>query len=135
MANWIDTNVLLRFREGVPGAVRFVETLQYGGRMKYYILAVVLEETEWVLRSVYKQEKKMILMFINALVLLPGIKVVYKYNIGKALDLYQENNVKFMDCVIASAMAKDETIVSYDADFDKLSTIKRIEPKDLFEKQ
>ena len=47
------------------------------------------------------------------------------------LHLYKTVNIKLNDCLIWSFMEKDDQIVSFDKDFDKLPRIKRVEPKDL----
>jgi predicted nucleic acid-binding protein len=127
---WIDSNIFLRYWDGLEEPRMFLDKIKLGGE-KYKISAFVVTEIEWVMRSFYKEKKSDITEYIDAFLEMDNLLVKNETNIDKAMEIFKKYNIKLVDAVIAEAMAEGDTIVSYDHDFDKLSGIKRVEPKDL----
>lgn len=127
---WIDSNIFLRYWNGQDDAVKFLDKLKTG-KIKYIVSAYVLSELEWVMRSFYKENKTDIVEFIESIMGMDNIIIENKVNIEKSMRIFEQYNIKLIDSIIAESMNTSGEIVSYDHDFDKLSNIKRIEPKDL----
>lgn len=124
---WIDSNIFLRFREGKTGPVEFIRGLKTDG-VKYYLPLIVVAEIEWVLRSVYKVDKKNVVDFLDSIVGIDNIVVISEGNINFSLSVFRKYNIKLVDAMIVSMMKDGDEIVSYDRDFDKISEIRRVEP-------
>lgn len=127
MRRFVDTNFLVRFKEGNAGAVQMMKSIR-DGRNGYFLPAIVVEELVWLLTKFYKEPKREIIKFIKALLASGNLKVVYKYDMERAMEVYSQLNVKFTDCVIYGYMKRGDLIVSYDGDFDRLPGIKRVDP-------
>jgi len=127
MRRFVDTNFLVRFKEGNVGAVQMMKRIK-DGKDEYFLPAIVIEEVVWLLAKFYKEPKKEIINFIKALLVCGNLKVVYVYDVERAMMVYGQLNVKFTDCVIYGYMKKGDLIVSYDRDFDRLPGIKRVDP-------
>jgi len=97
----------------------------------FFIPSLVLNEISWTLQRFYKVPKSKVIIFMESILAVDNFKVIYKYDFANALHLYKTVNIKLNDCLIWSFMEKDDQIVSFDKDFDKLPRIKRVEPKDL----
>jgi predicted nucleic acid-binding protein len=62
--------------------------------------------------------------------MLPGIVLVGKRRLRKVFDYYVALNISFADAYIAVEMEQhgDTQIVSFDRNYDKITSIKRVEP-------
>jgi len=130
----LDTNIFLRtlIREDektFSDCLIFLELVK-SNKINAVLPGVVLSEIAWVLKSFYKFPKSKVHQALKSILKLSGLKIVDNYDYEKTLKFFENKNVKYIDCLIAS-LAKDKnyTIVSYDKDFDKLK-IKRLDPSD-----
>jgi len=102
----IDTNVLLTFRlkRGKEFAIinkHFGECSE--GKIKIYIPLPVLLETEWVLRSFYRQQKDKIVSFFEELLALENLSVPNKPEVQLVVNLYKHSKgVSFTDSLIVT---------------------------------
>jgi len=81
----------------------------------------------------YKFEKQKVIEALDGIIKLKNLKIIDKFDPQLALDIFQKNNVKFIDALISSnpqIFQMKIIIISYDKDFDKLN-VKRKEPKDV----
>jgi len=130
MRTFLDTNILLRYFEEMEVLVDFMKKVS-SKKDTYFIPSLVLNEISWTLQRFYKVPKSKVIIFMESILAVDNFKVIYKYDFANALHLYKTVNIKLNDCLIWSFMEKDDQIVSFDKDFDKLPRIKRVEPKDL----
>ena len=132
---FIDTNVFIRvlvkdnekfFRE----CLSFLNLIKKD-EIRAFTSTLVLSEVEWVLDGFYKFEKQKVIEALDGIIKLKNLKIIDKFDPQLALDIFQKNNVKFIDALISSnpqIFQMKIIIISYDKDFDKLN-VKRKEPK------
>ena len=104
--------------------------------IKVYIPMVVAAEIQYVLKSFYGFEKPAIVKTLTSIVTMKHLKIVDDLSFSIAVKLFEDYNVKFVDCLLASSkrvQSGSAAILSYDRDFDKLG-IRRVEPRDLLKK-
>ena len=121
----IDTNVVLAFRlKREPGSNRAKELFQQcsNGKINLFLTLPVFLETEWVLRSQYKQTKEEIVAFLENLLLIDYLLLEDKHEANLALNLYKNNSkVSFTDCVIAQQVhSREHEFLTFDKDLEKL---------------
>ena len=134
---FIDTNIFLRFILK-NHQVMHAECVSFFTSVKeksiiIYTSQIVIAEVFWVLQSIYNADKNAVILAIRSLLRIKNLYFTELLNMELALDLLAENNIKFVDAIIAShaeVQTGTMAVVSYDKDFDKLG-IKRLEPKDL----
>ncbi len=128
----LDTNIFLRtlIKEDdqiFADCVRFLKLVK-NNKVEAILPGLVLSEVVWVLKSFYKFPKLKVVRALKSILKLSGLKIVDNYDYEQTIKFYEDKNVKYIDCLIASlAKDKDYIVVSYDKDFDKLK-IKRQEP-------
>lgn len=137
MLYFIDTNIFLRVlnRENEKNFIECSNVLKLikEDKIKAFISNLVLTEIVFTLVSFYKFKKTDCISSLKSVVNLKGLRILNKADIFLALEFYENNNIKFVDAVIASTpliLKQKMKIVSYDKDFDKIGAIK-IEPSKL----
>lgn len=55
---------------------------------------------------------------------------LYLKDDGHQFEYYKKYKIKFTDCLIASQLPQDSTLVTFDADFNKISEIIVKKPRD-----
>ena len=134
---FIDTNIFLRFLiKDAPSpnqaCIDFFKAVK-SNRLQAACSDLVLAEIAWTLNSYYKFPKQQIADSLNSIRHLRGVLWSNRFDTSLALQLYQENNVKFIDSLLSSIPQIQSgrwTIVSYDHDFDKLR-LNRLEPQQI----
>jgi len=60
----------------------------------------------------------------------PGFRIDHKESVLRALDLWQDANLDFADCLSVEHVRRADLagIYSYDRDFDRVPDIRRLEP-------
>src|SRR3989344_147053 len=137
MIYFIDTNIFLRVlvnenQTSHDQCELLLDKIKQN-KIKAITGTVVLTEVLWTLLSYYKTSKIKAVSSVEGILNLRGLKIMDYYDHRIALELYSLYNVKYIDCLIASARGFDEqkmTVVSYDRDFDKLKIL-RVEPVSL----
>lgn len=100
----IDTNCLLTARlersYGLSQVKKlFSDCLE--GKIELILPETVILETEWVLRSYYKQDKDEIINYLEELLSIDNLKIKGNKDINVALSLYKtSSNISFTDAVI-----------------------------------
>ncbi len=123
---WLDANVLLRFITGEPAeladhSARVMRRAEEG-EVSLYVSEITLAEVVWVLRSFYKHSMEEVAGVLVRLLSAPGIAVEDRDRTIRALELARDQNVDYIDAVLAlQAAARDETVVTFDEkDFKRL---------------
>lgn len=128
MSNFIDSNLILRFILDDPGAEKIEKLLK--GKKEFLLTDVTAAEIVWVLDSFYKWGKVNITDAITGLINLDSI-ISDKELLLITLKIFKTYNVDYIDAYLAASVVRDGvgTIYSSDRDYDKISGIKRVEPK------
>ena len=131
--HFIDTNIFLRYltNDDAEKAKKVFLLLKKveEGKEKVTTSPLVIFELIFTLDKFYKVSRKDIGEMTTATINLEGLVVEFKDTFISALKLFAEKNISFTDAFNASIMkSKGITkIYSYDADFDKIDKIERIE--------
>ena len=92
------------------------------GKIKGETDIIILTEIVWTLNSFFKIGKNDIVEYISLLLNLKNMVIKDKEIIEKALDIFRDNNVDFIDAFCGGLLLrrKIKYICSYDEDFDKI---------------
>lgn len=120
----IDTNVLLTYRlRRQPYFTKALSTFErcLEGKVRIYLPEVVIFETEWVLRSFYKQTKEQIIAFFEELLLVDNLVLDDKDEMELSLNFYKSNSIGFTDSVILQKIRNhDHDFLTFDQKLEKL---------------
>ena len=99
----IDTNILLSLRlqrgtQTKKAQSLFEDCLKE--KLQVYIPDIVVVETEWVLRSYYKQTKDQIIEFLEEIMLIKNVLMHDKKLYRIVLETFRTTNLDLIDCVI-----------------------------------
>lgn len=134
MTRFLDTNVLMRHFTNddpvrAPQALALIERIERGEERVVTSMMIVFE-TVFLLERRYKVPKATVRELVWDVLSMRGVQLTGKALCSQAFDLYVEKNVSFADAYSAVYMqSRDLTeIYSWDADFDKIPGLSRIEP-------
>lgn len=130
MAILLDTNLLVRyFTEDDLEKARAVAKLLKNSKEKLIITDVAFAEIVWVLQSFYSFSKEDIVEKLMRFVNIPHIDLNREV-LRKTLYYFSQTSLSFIDAYEAAYCENKELdgIYSYDRGFDKIKSIKRIEP-------
>ena len=118
----VDANVILRYllkdnEEFYRKAENLFNDVLWGKR-KVLLLHTVVAEVVYVLQKLYKVDRKEIAEVLKELLKIKGIKVNDRETILKALDIFGEKTLDFVDCILCVYGSK-YTIVSFDKGVEK----------------
>ncbi len=138
VAIFLDTNLFIRFLVKNNGqqhkeCVKLVEKIS-SGNFHPYTSNIVIAEILHVLIRIYKQPKKIVLKKIDKLLTMRNLTVIEKTNTLLALNFFHRYNLKYGDCLIATQVPAGVTLVTYDRDFQKISSISAKTPKEVLAK-
>jgi predicted nucleic acid-binding protein len=135
---FVDTNSFIRFLiRDDPQKAAACRQLFERARMEEVELTTseaVIAEVVYVLSSkqLYALSRQEVRMRLYPILALPGIKLPYKEQYLRALDLYDANAIDFEDVLSIASMERQGLVelFSYDQDFDRVlgSTMMRLEP-------
>ena len=131
---FLDTNIFLRHLTGQPHtqaqrATDYFHRIEKG-EIRAITIDVVIFEVVYTLQKTYRLPKKEISAALLPLIDLPGIALSGKKQMHEVFELYVTRNLPFADAYYIVTMKKMRihTIVSFDADFDGIAGITRVEP-------
>jgi predicted nucleic acid-binding protein len=101
------------------------------GFFRPYSSSIVFLEVNYVLRSFYKLSYEKTLLYLAKIKGTRNITIIDSTDINRALAYYQEYKIKFTDCLIASQIRKDITLVTFDLEFKKIKEIVSQTPKEV----
>jgi len=131
---FLDTNIILRYLTcDDPAKAKRCEDLlkkTVSGKEPLYTTALVIAEVVWTLEKAYKVPKKDVITYVQKILNTPNIEFDDKDTLLSAIGLYDLKKIDFIDAYNAAAMETQDidTIYSYDADFDLIPNLKRLEP-------
>lgn len=131
---YADTNLFIRFFTDEP-AVQAQKSKRFlgevcKGKYKLFICDLVIAEIIYVLESIYNLNRGNIVEKILAIAEIDNAVIENRSIILRALDLYEEKNIDFIDAYLASHSIKNNsnTVATFDKDFKKIDSIKQIIP-------
>ena len=132
--SFIDTNVFLRYltEDDPTKAERCLALLQRieRGEERALTSPLVIFEVVFTLQRSYKLPKAEVRELVTPIIELRALHIPGKHLFYRAFDLYVEQNISFADAYNAVYMdAHDaDEVYSYDAEFDRVTRINRVEP-------
>ena len=131
---FLDTNILIRHLAGdhpeqSPRCRDLLLELETGARSAWTSHLVVAEAV-FVLARLYQFERQQIADVLLPLIELPGLKLPRKRLFRRVFELFTTTALSYPDCYhgALSERSGEPRILSYDKGFDRLGTVKRIEP-------
>jgi len=133
---FVDTNIFLRHLTGDdPLKAQACFALFKKAQQNQIQLTTsesVIAEIVYILsaKTLYNLAREQIRARLDPLLSLPGLKLPYRQTYLRALELYVSHSIDFEDALSCAHMEREtlNEIYSYDRDFDKIQTIKRLEP-------
>lgn len=133
---FVDTNIFLRHLTGDdPLKAQACFALFKKAQQNQIQLTTsesVIAEIVYILsaKTLYNLAREQIRVRLDPLLSLPGLKLPYRQTYLRALELYVSHSIDFEDALSCAHMEREtlNEIYSYDRDFDKIQTIKRLEP-------
>jgi len=132
---FVDTNLFIRYlTNDNPVLADRVEQLlddATTGSARLVTTELVLAESVWALESSYHLNHVQIAPLIRGILATPGMEVINGELVGKALVMYELQNIDFVDAYSAALMEKQgiKDIYSYDKKhLSRVNTINRKEP-------
>lgn len=125
----IDTNILLNFQlQRDPGLEQVNELFQrcLNSELQIYVPEIVFAEDEWVLRSVYKKPKSLILDFFEELLEISNVILPNRRKINSAVDFFKNTNLKFSDCLIMAEVDEFEPDEFLTSDYELQKAYQRL---------
>jgi uncharacterized protein len=133
---FVDTNLIIRFftRDDAvkAGKCKALFEKALAGHVKLYTSELVIAETVWVLQSpgTYNQKPEKIRELLLPLLTMKNFNFPNKELYPDILELVASTGVDYIDAYNAVLMRKKgiSHIYSYDAHFDQINNINRLEP-------
>lgn len=133
--SFLDANIFIRYltNDDPVKADRVEKLLDLAAKGKERLMTteVVIAEVIWVLESFYKLASSVIGPMIKAILATPGLEVINGTLVEKAVELYVERNIDFIDSYIVAVMERHNVseIFSYDKKHvSRIAAILRKEP-------
>lgn len=133
--SFVDTNLFIRYLTNddpmLADRVELLLDAAATGEVQLVTTELVMAESIWVLESSYHLNHIQIAPLIRGILATPGMEVINGELVGKALVLYELQNIDFVDAYIAALMEKQgiKDIYSYDRKhLSRVNTILRKEP-------
>ncbi|MBI4764229.1 MAG: PIN domain-containing protein [Deltaproteobacteria bacterium] len=132
---FLDTSVILRLLIKdddlkTRAIVRFIKNSK-DQNLVLYLLPVALLETVWVLEKVYGFGKTEVRQVVDAILNTPEFRVEMSGVFKKAIQTYEEKNIKFADAVMGHwGLEKGyATVITYDEkDFKRIEGLEVKKP-------
>jgi len=113
----LDTNYILRYllNDNEKMATLAEEVILH---KEVHIANEVWAEVVYVLEGVYNLEKEKISTVLRSLLQADNIHVVDKYNLVKALEIFAQKKLDFVDCLLCAYAGVDE-VCTFDKKLQK----------------
>jgi predicted nucleic acid-binding protein len=136
---FVDTDVIIRLLTNddptkQAEALHLFEAVEFG-HLSLVAPDTVIADAVYVLSSprLYHLERSEVHALLSPLMRLSGFRVENKRALTIALEVYASSNLDFGDALIVASMQQRGThgLYSYDAHFDHIPGLKRLEPKEV----
>lgn len=118
----IDTNIIIRFlTQDNPNLTKKAEKIFKKAQTKELeIPDFILTEIVWILLSYYELDKNAVVENLEGLLAFDKFKL-NKKALRRAIDIYRENNISFVDAyLIAQGKSENKKVLSFDKKVAKL---------------
>ena len=133
--SFVDTNLFIRYltNDDPEKANRFEKLLEQAasGILTLVTTEMVIAEIVWGLESFYELTPPKIAPLIRGILATPGLEIINGPLIGRALELYEGQNIDFVDGYITAVMEKQGISDIYFFDrkhISRIRTVTRNEP-------
>lgn len=90
-------------------------------KVKLVFLTEVILEIEYVMRKVYKLERKFIFKYISTLLVINSFEIIDREVLKLALLVYLDKNIDFVDAILFyKSRNRQAEVLSFDKDFAKI---------------
>lgn len=131
---FVDTNLFIRYLTNddpiLADRVELLLDSAAAGSAQLVTTELVMAESVWVLESSYHLDHAQIAPLIRGILATPGMEVINGDLVGKALVMYELQNIDFVDAYIAALMEKQGIKNIYSYDKKHLSRVKSINRKE-----
>ena len=133
---FLDTDIIIRFLTGddpqkQAAAAALFQRIEQGS-LTVAAPVTVIADAVFVLHSprLYNKLRPEVQALLTPLVQLPHFRIQQRRTVLRALELYGSSTSGFGDAMLLAAMerARSTTLYSYDAGFDKVAGLTRLEP-------
>lgn len=133
---FVDTNIFIRHLTGddlskAQACFALFKQAQQN-QIQLTTSETVIAEIVYILSSktLYNLSREQIRVRLEPLLSLSGLKLPYRQTYLRALELYVSYTIDFEDALAIAHMERDglNEIYSYDRDFNKILSVKRVEP-------
>ena len=130
----VDTNLLVRYLTGEPGkqaqAAKRILLDADGGKTQVRLTSLVIAEVVFVLTGkIYHYGREEVRDALLPILDSPNIDVQDREILISALNIFCTHGINYVDaCLIAEARMTDQSIASFDKDYDKISGSLREDP-------
>lgn len=133
---FLDTNILVRHLTNdhpiqSPACFRLIQAIEHG-QVTAWTSELVIAEIVFVLGSkqTYNLPRAMIRDLLLPLINLSGVRLAHKGLYERAFDLYTSLPIDYIDAYHAALMESrgEPDLYSYDAHFDRVPDLRRLEP-------
>ncbi|SFN09498.1 PIN domain-containing protein [Thermodesulforhabdus norvegica] len=118
----VDANVILRYllkdNKELYAKAEEVFNAVFDGKAKVLLLESVLAEVVYVLQKLYKVSRSEISEVLRELIELKGIKALNKSHLLKALEIFENKNLDFVDCLLC-AYGKEREVITFDKNLQR----------------
>ncbi len=135
MKIFLDTNIFIRFltrdNEKMFDECRKLFEFIRMGKIVPYTSNIVLLEIVFILTRQYKFPKNDVRKDLEKLINLRNLTLIETADTKDAVRLFGNTNIKFSDCYISTQIPTGVTLVTYDKDFKKISSISAKTPAEV----
>ncbi len=131
---FVDTNIFIRYlTDDLPEKADNCEKIfarAIENKEQLFTSELVIAEIIWVLESYYELQKEKIQEMVEKILNTRNLTCINKNQILNALAIYAGKNIDYTDAYNAVILREKgiKEIYSYDAHFDRIPWLKRIEP-------
>lgn len=127
---FVDTNLFIRYltNDDPKKADKVAALLSNAAAGKVILVTaeMVVAEVVWVLESSYRLGKPEISTLIRGILATPGLEVLNGPLVARALELYEAQNVDFVDGYVAAVMEREGINEVYSFDMKHISRLQSV---------
>lgn len=131
MTAFVDTNVLIRHLTGDPPELAVRATRYLAAADEQLLPDLILAEVAYVLESFYETPRAQVATTLRAVLAFPAIRVVDADLLQRAVEVYEIHRLDFADAYLVASSERTGVgvIASFDRSIDRVSTVRREEPR------
>lgn len=129
---FIDTNIFIYFlsennSKEKQSCEQLFDQIEVG-KIRPYTSSIVFMELVYVLVKTFKQSKKKAHYILDKFLQMRNLTFIEKTDTKKALSYFEQHNIKFGNCLIATQVGSEVILLTYDKDFKRFTELKTKTP-------